>query len=106
MDKNYIDLHIHTTNSDGYFSPKEIVEMASKNDTSLIAISDHDSICGLPEFKENLKFGMHGIAGVEFSSYIMLNNKKIKLHILGYGFDENNIKMLNLFPSALQASEQ
>ena len=39
---------------------------------------------------------MHGIAGVEFSSYIMLNNKKIKLHILGYGFDENNIKMLNL----------
>lgn len=96
MDKNYIDLHIHTTNSDGYFSPKEIVEMASKNDTSLIAISDHDSICGLPEFKENLKFGMHGIAGVEFSSYIMLNNKKIKLHILGYGFDENNIKMLNL----------
>ena len=44
MDKNYIDLHIHTTNSDGYFSPKEIVEMASKNDTSLIAIRDHDSI--------------------------------------------------------------
>ena len=27
MDKNYIDLHIHTTNSDGYFSPKEIVKM-------------------------------------------------------------------------------
>lgn len=82
MDKNYIDLHIHTTNSDGYFSPKEIVEMASKNDTSLIAISDHDSICGLPEFKENLKFGMHGIAGVEFSSYIMLIIKRLNFIFL------------------------
>ena len=73
----YIDLHIHTTNSDGHFSPKEIVNLAYDNNTSFISISDHDSINGIEELKENLKDGMIGINGVEFSSYILINNKKL-----------------------------
>lgn len=89
----YIDLHIHTTNSDGHFSPKEIVNLAYDNNTSFISISDHDSINGIEELKENLKDGMIGINGVEFSSYILINNKKVKLHILGYCFDANNEKL-------------
>lgn len=94
--KKYIDLHIHTLNSDGYYSPKEIIDLAQKNDTNFIAISDHDSINGLSEFKSNLKEGMIGVFGVEFSSFILINNKKIKLHILGYGFDVDNPKILTL----------
>lgn len=94
--KSYIDLHIHTLNSDGYYSPKEIIDLAQKNDTDFIAISDHDSINGLSEFKLNLKEGMIGVSGVEFSSFILINNKKIKLHILGYGFDVDNPKILTL----------
>lgn len=94
--KSYIDLHIHTLNSDGYYFPKEIIDLAQKNDTNFIAISDHDSINGLSEFKLNLKEGMIGVSGVEFSSFILINNKKIKLHILGYGFDVDNPKILTL----------
>lgn len=93
---NYIDLHIHTLNSDGYYSPKEVIDVAQKNDTNFIAISDHDSINGVSEFKLNLREGMFGISGVEFSSFILINNKKIKLHILGYGFDVDNPKILTL----------
>lgn len=94
--KSYIDLHIHTLNSDGHYSPKEIIDLAQQNDTDFIAISDHDSINGLSEFKLNLKEGMIGVSGVEFSSFILINNKKIKLHILGYGFDVDNPKILTL----------
>lgn len=94
--KSYIDLHIHTLNSDDYYSSKEIIDLAQKNETNFIAITDHDSINGLSEFKLNLKEGMTGVSGVEFSSFILINNKKIKLHILGYGFDANNPKILAL----------
>lgn len=92
----YIDLHIHSINSDGFFSPSELISMADNNDTKLISISDHDSINGLKEFQSNLKEDMIGFSGVEFSSYILKNGKRIKLHILGYGFEENNIEMKKL----------
>lgn len=94
--KSYIDLHIHTFNSDGYFSPTEIVDLSKTNNTNFIAISDHDTINGLNEFHKNLQSGMIGVDGVEFSSYIQLEDKKIKLHILGYGFEKNNTELLKL----------
>lgn len=98
MHKNgsFIDLHIHTFNSDGHYSPKEVVKIAKQNNTNFIAISDHDTIKGLSEFENNLEREMIGVDGVEFSSYIIHDNKKVKLHILGYGFDKNNPKLLSL----------
>lgn len=94
--KNYIDLHIHTNKSDGLFNPVEIIQIANKNDTSIISICDHDSINALNDVKINLLNNMTGINGVEFSSYIDLNGKKIKLHILGYGFQEDSTYILKL----------
>lgn len=95
MQKNsgYIDLHIHTNNSDGWHSSKEIIKLAKENNTNFIAISDHDTINGLKEFENNLEEGMLGVLGVEFSSYIIHNYKKVNLHLLGYGFDKNNDKL-------------
>ncbi|MBE6144756.1 MAG: PHP domain-containing protein [Firmicutes bacterium] len=92
----YIDLHVHSNNSDGYFTPTEIIELANDNSTKILSIADHDTIEGLNEFKKSIKKGLVGINGVEFSSYIVINNKKIKLHILGYGFNENNHKLEEL----------
>jgi len=86
----YIDLHVHTNNSDGYFSPNEIVSLADDNNTSILSICDHDSVDGIDEFKKSLKKNMIGINGVEFSSFLQIRQEKIKLHILGYGFDLNN----------------
>lgn len=47
-----IDLHIHTTASDGTFSPKEVVEMALERNLSVIAITDHDTVAGVEEAME------------------------------------------------------
>lgn len=96
MEKKYIDLHIHTNDSDGFYTPTEIVNMAIKNNTNFISISDHDSIDGIESFKKSLNKNMIGVNGIEFSSFIIIDNEKIKLHILGYGFDEKNIEFLNL----------
>lgn len=86
----FIDLHIHSNNSDGTFTPKQLVSIAEKNNVCVLSITDHDSISGLYEFKCNISYGMLGVKGIEFSSFIIDNNEKIKLHILGYCFDENN----------------
>ena len=96
LTKGYIDLHIHTFNSDGYFSPTKIIDLSKTNNTNFIAISDHDTINGLNEFHRNLQPGMIGVDGVEFSSFTQLENKKVKLHILGYGFEKNNTELLKL----------
>lgn len=85
-----IDLHIHSNNSDGTFTPRQLVSIACKNNVGILSITDHDSISGLEEFKYEISSEMLGIKGVEFSSFIIDVDKKIKIHILGYGFDENN----------------
>lgn len=96
MANGYIDLHTHTTYSDGMFSPKKIIDLANKNNTKILSISDHDTINGLKELRENLKSDMLGVSGVEYSSYVIFKHQKFKLHILGYGFDENNKSIIDL----------
>lgn len=79
-----IDLHTHTTVSDGSFSPKEIVELASQKDILYFSITDHDSIDALDQLDEipsDIKF----ITGVEISAEFPKT-----LHILGYNFDPDN----------------
>ena len=80
------DLHIHSAYSDGTDSPKEIMEKAKKLGIKNIAITDHDTIKGLKEGKEEAaKKGINFVNGVELSTY-----STSEIHILGYGFDENN----------------
>ena len=100
--KNYIDLHIHTNKSDGQFNPTEIINIAYETQTSFISICDHDAIEGIYELKSNLLKNMNGINGVEFSTYININNKRRKLHILGYGFDSNSFYILKLLEEMKQ----
>ena len=74
----FIDLHIHSNNSDGTFAPKQLVDIAEKNNVGILSITDHDSISGLDEFKCNIPYDMLGVKGIEFSSFIIDNNEKIK----------------------------
>ena len=90
INDKFIDLHVHSNNSDGTFAPKQLLELADKNNVGMLSITDHDSISGLAGFKCNIPYGMLGVKGIEFSSFIIDNNEKIKIHILGYCFDENN----------------
>jgi 3',5'-nucleoside bisphosphate phosphatase len=83
-----VDLHIHTTASDGKFSPAEIVRKASESGLLYIAICDHDSIEGvIPAREAAVSFpGMTVIGGVEINTDIPQG----ELHLLGYFCDCKN----------------
>lgn len=83
-----IDLHIHTTASDGEFSPETIVNLAKKQGFKVIAITDHDSIGGVEEaVRVGKKLGVKVIPGLEISTLL---EGKISVHMLGYGIDIKN----------------
>ena len=80
-----IDLHTHTTISDGTYSPIELIQLAKKIGVSAVAITDHDSIVGLEEAQmEAERIGVNFINGIEFS--VTFGNNRL-LHVLGLGFD-------------------
>lgn len=81
-----IDLHIHSTISDGTMSPSEIVAFAARKGLSAIAITDHDSVDGVGEaIQTGNMLGVEVISGVELS----VKYKKSSAHLLGYLFDHN-----------------
>ncbi len=79
-----IDLHTHSTYSDGTKTPRELVELASKTGVTALSITDHDTMDGVPEaLLAGKEFAVEVIPGLEVS---VLHNKKA-LHILGYFAD-------------------
>ena len=81
-----IDLHTHTTYSDGTWDVKTLLKKAKENGVELLAITDHDTVKAHLELKENdysSYFNGKIISGAEFNC--VFNNAKIEL--LGYNFD-------------------
>ena len=63
------DLHIHTHYSDGSLSPNDVVEEAIRNGLSCVAITDHDTVEGVPAVKEAaLGKDLEIVEGIELSS--------------------------------------
>jgi len=83
-----VDLHIHSTASDGRLSPAEVVRQAAKNGLSVIAITDHDTIDGIASALITAKGfpGLEVIPGIELSTYVPQG----EVHILGYFIDYND----------------
>lgn len=83
-----IDLHIHSNLSDGFLSPKEIIDTAYNNGVSVISICDHDTTEAytqeLFDYADSKKIKI--IKGVEIST----KTKKAGVHVLGYNYDLNN----------------
>lgn len=86
-----IDLHLHTSLSDGLLSPENVIILAKQNGCQTIAITDHE-LCG--DYKLlSQKYDINIISGIEFNTSIS------NLHLLGYGivdFDKMDDKMLSL----------
>ena len=88
-----IDLHIHSTYSDGSYTVKEILQEAENKNLEYISITDHDCVNAYKELENmNIKNYYKGniIVGCEFKCY--LEEFHIPIEILGYGFDLNIIK--------------
>ncbi len=75
-----IDLHVHTTASDGTEPPRALVELAGKNGLRAIAITDHDTVLGCREAMETgAELGIEVVPGIEFGTKF-----GIAVHMLGY----------------------
>ena len=77
------DLHMHSTASDGVFSPEELMDLAAGAGLTLVALTDHDSVAGIGAAREAARrHGMQVIPGVELSC-----GGEKEIHVLGYGID-------------------
>lgn len=101
MNRGLIDLHIHSNCSDGVLTPKEIIDVAKRNNVSIISITDHDTVAGYTSelFKYAKSNGIKLITGVEISCKL----NKVGIHILGYNFDLNNKELLECLDSLRNA---
>ena len=76
-----VDLHVHTTASDGTMSPAEVVRYAKEKGLRAIAITDHDTTEGIQEgIYEGTRLNVKVIPGVELS----VDFSKGTMHLLGY----------------------
>ncbi len=83
-----IDLHTHTTASDGQYTPEELVYKAAEKNISVLAITDHDTISGLEEGAEACrKTGITFVPGIE----INIQRPNCEFHLLGLGLNLNGI---------------
>jgi 3',5'-nucleoside bisphosphate phosphatase len=81
-----IDLHTHSTASDGTLSPTQLVRAASEAGLSAIALTDHDTLSGLPEARaEAEKLGIELVPGCELS----LEYGGLPTHMLALFVDQN-----------------
>lgn len=86
---NEIDLHIHTTASDGADSPAQLLENLRAAGIRIFAVTDHDTLGALEEIRALTPPEMTFIPGIEFSCITPAG----KCHILGYGFRPGDSRM-------------
>jgi len=87
-----IDLHSHSTFSDGSLTPEQLVREAEHAQLSALALTDHDSIIGLERFMAACsKSIVRGVPGVEIS--VDCNPSDATMHILGYFIDPANAQL-------------
>lgn len=102
-----IDLHMHSTFSDGVYTPDELVKMRKDEGYDAVAVTDHDGAKGVKEaLAAGEKYGVKVVSGIEIGTVMnvadiipeandrAMNKGEVELHILGYGIDPDN-KELN-----------
>ena len=98
-----IDLHVHTTASDGQFSPSQIIQMAVDKGLSRIAITDHDTAAGLEEAKaaaQELKINF--VAGTELN----ISFPTGEFHLLGLGFTNISPSLNEIFEDLVKSRQK
>ncbi len=98
--KKYVDLHIHSTVSDGSFTPEQIVERAVRYELSAIAITDHDAVAAIDQaLPVAEQMGIEYVPGIEISTAWCEG----RMHILGYYIDHHSGAIRGLLDKLQQA---
>ncbi|HTK69051.1 MAG TPA: PHP domain-containing protein [Candidatus Eisenbacteria bacterium] len=91
MPASIVDLHLHSTASDGSLAPADVVALAQRNGVKIMALTDHDSLGGLPAALERaVEAGIRIIPGIELS----VSEQNMDVHLLAYGFDPSDARLL------------
>ena len=103
MHLNIIDLHTHSTYSDGTDTPLELIRAANEKGLSALALTDHDTVAGVPEFLKTGEDypGLLTIPGVEISTL----HFRREIHILGLFIDHTHTKLQD-FLNDIQSKRQ
>ena len=93
-----VDMHFHSTCSDGSDSPEALARLARRRCVAVAALTDHDTLAGVPAFLSACrKLGIRAISGVEISAEYPRT-----LHILGYNYNPEDAD----FQAALKTIQQ
>jgi len=102
MENGFVDLHIHSSYSDGLLNPRQIVELAHQRRLTAIAITDHDSVAGVREAIEwGTATGIQIVSGIEVSILF----EECEVHLLGYFIDPESSAVLH-YVSLLSESRE
>ena len=98
-----IDLHTHSTKSDGTLTPKELVRLAKELGLEAIALTDHDTVSGLEEAQEEgARIGVEAAPGIELST----NHEGMEVHILGYYINRRNTEFMHKLREFVEERER
>jgi predicted metal-dependent phosphoesterase TrpH len=99
-----VDLHIHSTCSDGSLTPREIVELARAKGLRAIAIADHDTVKGVAEVvAAGGESGIEVVPAVELSIKNEREKDFVELHLLGYFIDYQDEDLTDILDRIVQA---
>jgi hypothetical protein len=103
-DRRFVDLHTHSTASDGTLRAAEVVARADAANLAALALTDHDTTSGLAEARaaSAARPGLRFVPGVEVSARYSPGT----MHILGLGIDENSEALRNLLAGFIDARDQ
>ena len=94
-----IDLHVHTTASDGQYTPTQIIEKAAEKNIKVIAITDHDSFAGTAEAMEaGKKLGVTVIPGIELNITFPTG----EFHLLGQNITKPSSSLINIVENVIK----
>jgi predicted metal-dependent phosphoesterase TrpH len=100
MSDSWVDLHCHSTASDGTSAPSQVVELAVSSGLSGLALTDHDTVGGVTEAAEAArKAGLDFLPGIEISCDVP---RPATMHLLGYGVDPHSPILNDLTRRLLQ----
>ncbi|RUM42460.1 MAG: phosphatase [Desulfurobacterium sp.] len=96
-----VDLHSHSTASDGSLAPREVVKKSKEKGIYIFSLTDHDTVCGVREaIEEGKRLGVKVIPGIEVTADTsFLGEGRREFHILGYyvDIDSEPLKELTTF---------
>ena len=97
-----IDLHVHTTASDGQYTPTQIMEKASEKGIKVCAITDHDTVAGLDEGRKAAeRLGITFVPGVELN----ITSIRGEFHLLGLGLEDISQSLKDILNKLIKSRE-